>query len=64
MRKLLWTTMPILAVSLAAGASAQNIDWHIFTEPFLASAHAQEMNWQTVDDELGRKPAVSGDVRR
>jgi Domain of Unknown Function (DUF1259) len=64
MRKLLWTTMPILAVSLAAGASAQNIDWHIFTEPFLASAHAQEINWQTVDDELGRKPAVSGDVRR
>jgi hypothetical protein len=64
MRKLLWTTMPILAVSLAAGASAQTIDWQIFTEPFVTSVHAQEINWQKVNDELGRKPAVSGDVRR
>jgi Domain of Unknown Function (DUF1259) len=64
MRNLLWTTILILAASLAAGASAQNIDWRIFTEPFLTSAHAQEINWQKVDDELGRKPAGSGDVRR
>jgi hypothetical protein len=54
MRKLLWTTMPILAVSLAAGASAQTIDWQIFTEPFVTSVHAQELNWQKVNDELGR----------
>jgi hypothetical protein len=64
MHKLLWTTMSILAASLATGASAQNTDWQVFTEPFVTSAHAQEINWQQVDDTLGRKPAVSGDVHR
>jgi hypothetical protein len=64
MRKLLWTTISILATSLAAGVSAQNVNWQVFTEPFVTSAHAQEINWQQVDDALGRKPAVSGDVRR
>jgi hypothetical protein len=64
MRKLLWTTISILAASLTTGASAQNVNWQIFTEPFGTSAHAQEINWQQVDDALGRKPAVSGDVRR
>jgi len=29
-----------------------------------ASAHAQEIDWQKVDAAFGRKPAVSGDVRR
>ncbi|MDB5621074.1 DUF1259 domain-containing protein [Tardiphaga sp.] len=64
MRKLLWTTISILAVPLVAEASAQSAHWHIFTEPFVTSAHAQELGWQKVDDVLGRKPAVSGDVRR
>ena len=64
MRKLLWTTISILTASLATGASAQNIDWHVFAEPFVTSAHAQEIDWQKVDDALGRKPAISGDVRR
>ena len=64
MRKLLWTTISILATSLATGVSAQNVNWQVFTEPFVTSAHAQEINWQQVDDALGRKPAVSGDVRR
>jgi len=63
MYKLPWTTISILAASLAIGASAQNLDWRIFTEPFVTSAHAQEINWQKVDDALGRKPAVSADVR-
>lgn len=64
MNKLRWTTISILAASLAIDASAQNLDWRIFTEPFVTSAHAQEINWQKVDDALGRKPAVSADVRR
>jgi len=64
MRKLSWPTISILAASLAIGASAQNIDWGIFTEPFVTSAHAQTIDWQKVDDALGRKPAISGDVRR
>ena len=29
-----------------------------------ALANAQEIDWQKVDDALGRKPAVSGDVHR
>ena len=28
------------------------------------SAHAADLDWQQVDEALGRKPAVSGDVRR
>jgi hypothetical protein len=28
------------------------------------SAYAQDVNWQKVDETLGRKPAVSGDVHR
>jgi hypothetical protein len=64
MRRLPWTTISILAASLATGANAQNIDWRIFTEPFVSAAHAQEIDWQKVDDALGRKPAISGDVRR
>jgi hypothetical protein len=54
----------ILALSQAAAVSAQMIDGKIFSEPFISSAHAQSMDWQKVDDTLGRKPAVSGDVRR
>jgi hypothetical protein len=30
----------------------------------ITSAHAQEVDWQKVDDIFGRKPAVSGDVHR
>ena len=62
MRKILFATASI--VVLATAASAQKIDWQIFTEPFVSTAHAQEMDWQKVDDVLGRKPAVGGDVRR
>jgi hypothetical protein len=57
--------MPALvAIWFAAGASAQKPDWSIFSEPFITSAHAQEVDWQKVDDAFGRKPAVSGDVHR
>jgi hypothetical protein len=48
MRKLLWTTIAIVSVLLAVGAPAC----------------AQGVDWQKVDDALGRKPAVSGDVHR
>src|SRR5450631_443786 len=36
----------------------------IFAASFTAVATAQEIDWQTVDDAFGRKPAVSGDVHR
>ncbi|SFJ42761.1 DUF1259 domain-containing protein [Bradyrhizobium sp. cf659] len=31
---------------------------------FIATAHAQDVDWQKLDDALGRKPAVTGDVHR
>src|SRR5260370_18319519 len=65
MRKmLLWTTISIFAAALSPGANAQNVDWQVFSEPFITSAHAADIDWQKVDDSFGRKPAVSGDVRR
>jgi Domain of Unknown Function (DUF1259) len=59
-------TLPvsILAASLAAAAGAETADRMIFSEPFISSAHAQAIDWQKVDETLGRKPAVSGDVHR
>jgi hypothetical protein len=54
----------VLALSLATGASAEWNGWRIFSEPFIATAQAQEADWQKVDETLGRKPAVSGDVHR
>jgi hypothetical protein len=64
MPKKLWTAAAILAALLATSAYAQIIDWKIFVEPFVSAAHAQDVDWQKVDETLGRKPAVSGDVHR
>jgi hypothetical protein len=36
----------------------------IFSASLVTAATAQEIDWQKVDDALGRKPAVSGDVHR
>jgi hypothetical protein len=36
----------------------------IFAALFTSAAHAQEIDWQKVDDTFGRKPGVSGDVHR
>ena len=36
----------------------------LIVEPFVSAAHAQDVDWQKVDETLGRKPAVSGDVHR
>src|SRR5437868_11545399 len=36
----------------------------VFAISFAAGAHAQAIDWQKVDDALGRKPVVSGDVHR
>ncbi|WP_024509378.1 DUF1259 domain-containing protein [Bradyrhizobium sp. ARR65] len=53
-----------VALSAATAAIAGSPEWSIFAEPFITNAHAQAIDWQKVDDTLGRKPAVSGDVRR
>jgi hypothetical protein len=64
MRNKLSTATSILAALFVTGANAQKTDWNIFTEPFVSAAHAEDVNWQQVDDVLGRKPAVAGDVHR
>ncbi|MGB6400419.1 MAG: DUF1259 domain-containing protein [Bradyrhizobium sp.] len=61
---MLWTATSIFAAALSAGASAQDVEWKVFTEPFVTAAHAADIDWQKVDDTLGRKAAVSGDVHR
>ena len=58
----LCTISSILALLFVAPANAQT--WQTFMEPFVATAHAQDIDWQKVDETLGRKPAVSGDVHR
>jgi uncharacterized protein DUF1259 len=64
MRKTMWVTASIIAAILTTAATAQKIDWRVFTEPFVSSAHAQDIDWEKVDEVLGRKPAVGGDVHR
>lgn len=63
-KMMLWTATSIFAAALSAGASAQDVEWKVFTEPFVTAAHAADIDWQKVDDTLGRKAAVSGDVHR
>src|SRR5215468_9147524 len=58
------TTAFAVAAALTTSATAQNIDWKVFVEPFISAAHAQDVDWQKVDATLGRKPAVTGDVHR
>ncbi|SDT01132.1 DUF1259 domain-containing protein [Bradyrhizobium canariense] len=64
MRKVLLATASIVAAVLAIAASVQKIDWRIFAEPFVSAAHAQDINWEQVDDVFSRKAVVTGDVHR
>jgi hypothetical protein len=56
--KFLTTTLVLAAFAAALGTS--NAGWNVF----ISSAHAQEIDWTKVDETLGRKAAVSGDVHR
>src|SRR4051812_15232394 len=64
MRKMLWTLVSICMVSFGYGANDQTPHRNIFSGWFATSAHAQQIDWQKVDDALGRKAAVSDDVHR
>jgi hypothetical protein len=64
MRSKIWTAASVLALIVVTGASTQKIEWSAFAEPFVSSAHAQDIDWQKVDETFGRKPALSGDVHR
>ena len=59
--KLLTTTLVLAAFSATLGAKA---GWNVIADVFISPAHAQETDWTKVDETLGRKPAVSGDVHR
>jgi hypothetical protein len=52
------------ACALAAGTNAEKIGWKDLTEPFVSTAQAQEVDWQRVNEILGRNPPASGDVHR
>jgi hypothetical protein len=60
MRKSVIVTLAVVALAAATQANWSSIRQSIF----IAQVHAQAGDWQKVDDVLGRKPAVSGDVRR
>ncbi|WP_414644583.1 DUF1259 domain-containing protein [Bradyrhizobium sp.] len=63
MRINIWTaTFALMAFSAVFGA--QRAEWNTIAEPFVSPAHAQEIDWAKVDETLGRKAAVSGDVHR
>jgi hypothetical protein len=53
-----------LAALAATLANGEHSAPRILAQPFITAARAQELDWQKVDDVLGRKPAVTGDVRR
>jgi hypothetical protein len=52
------------ACFILSSGSAQKVDWRVLTEPLVTTAHAQEVNWQYVNEILGRNPPASGDVHR
>jgi hypothetical protein len=64
MRNHLWMATSIVAALFATGANTQRLGWQTLAEPFISTVHAQDIDWQKVDETLGRKPAVSGDVHR
>jgi len=64
MRKTLWAASSVVAAVLTTAVVTQKIDWRMFTGPLISSAYAQDIDWQKVDEILGRKPAVASDVRR
>jgi uncharacterized protein DUF1259 len=54
----------ILAMSMITAVGMKPVISSSLIELFIPKAHAQAINWQKVDETLGRKPAVSGDVHR
>jgi hypothetical protein len=61
MRNKLFTAASILVATFAIATSTGKPGW---TPSLISSAHAEDIDWQKVDETLGRKPAVTGDVHR
>lgn len=64
MRTQIFSCAALLLAVVGGLSPLQKSEWRIFAEPFVSTAQAQDVDWQQVDDTLGRKPAVAGDVRR
>jgi hypothetical protein len=64
MRKTISALIGIGAYLVVQDTGAQRFYWSTLATPFISVAHAQDADWQKVDETLGRKPAVTGDVRR
>ena len=62
MRNRIWTIT--LALTAFAAVGALGAQWSAIPGTFISPAHAQEIDWAKVDETLGRKAAVSGDVHR
>ncbi|GLR84247.1 DUF1259 domain-containing protein [Bradyrhizobium iriomotense] len=60
MRNIISVLIGVCVCLLAQDPRAQKAGWPGFT----STAQAQDVDWQKVDDTLGRKPAVAGDVHR
>ena len=64
MRNKLWTTVSIFTSLFVLGVNTQSVGGLPFSGSLVTSVHAQDIDWQQVDDAFGRKPAVSSDVHR
>ncbi|MET4385709.1 hypothetical protein ABIB73_001444 [Bradyrhizobium sp. F1.4.3] len=64
MQKTISALIGIGAYLVVQDTGAQRFDWGTLATPFISMARAQDADWQKVDETLGRKPAVTGDVRR
>ena len=56
--------LPVATLAALSAAALGFADGSIFTKPLITGVHAQTIDWQKVDDTLGRKPTVAADVRR
>src|SRR5262245_16638828 len=56
--------VPAVVGLLLAAVGAQMVGSMRFAGQFVSTSQAQETEWQKVDEALGRKAAVSGDVHR
>src|ERR1700759_3115679 len=63
MRNRIWTTAFAL-MALSTALAALTAERNVIAEAVISPAHAQEIDWANVDETLGRKAAVSGDVHR
>lgn len=61
MRNTVWITASIFVIVLATRAGAPYINGHV-RGAFYSTAHAQDVEWQKVDEIFGRKPAFGDDV--